>query len=116
MSPQPPDEYFDRPPEKGPPPPARKSTPAWLWLLLIMGFALIFWQFAPRDEVAVSYSPWFLDQVDTDNIQSLTIEGIEVHGVLFVRQAMRPGAAWPGLRFAWIVRRGFPLNFSEPLG
>ena len=83
MSQQPPDEYFDRPPEKGPPPaPKPRPARAWLCLLLMVGLALIVWQFAPKNEVTVSYSPWFLDQVDTDNIQSLTIEGMEVHGVL----------------------------------
>src|ERR1019366_3575062 len=58
-------------------------TPPWLWLLLIALFGLIFWQFAaPKDEKSVSYSPWFLDQVEKDNIQNLSISGIEVHGEL----------------------------------
>jgi cell division protease FtsH len=57
-------------------------TPPWLWLLLIAGFGLIFWQFAPKNEVAVSYSPWFLDQVDEDNIKSLSLQGLEVRGEL----------------------------------
>ena len=49
---------------------------------LIAGFGLIFWQFAPKNEVAVSYSPWFLDQVDEDNIKSLSLQGLEVRGEL----------------------------------
>jgi cell division protease FtsH len=32
--------------------------------------------------VSVSYSPWFLDQVEKDNILNLTISGTEVHGEL----------------------------------
>src|SRR6516225_6590758 len=57
-------------------------TPPWLWLLLIAGFALIFWQFAPKNEVAVRYSPWFLEQVKSGNIKSLTVQGTEAHGEL----------------------------------
>jgi cell division protease FtsH len=81
-----------RPPQESPrrPPAVRKPngsggspTPPWLWLLLIALFGLIFWQFAaPKDEKSVSYSPWFLDQVEKDNIQNLSISGIEVHGEL----------------------------------
>src|SRR3954447_19722345 len=80
-----------RPPQESPRRPAggRKPngsggspTPPWLWLLLIAGFGLIFWQFAPKNEVAVSYSPWFLDQVDEDNIKSLSLQGLEVRGEL----------------------------------
>ena len=57
-------------------------TPPWLWLLLILGFGLIFWQFAPKNEVAVDYSPWFLDQVNEDNIKNLSIQGNEGRGEL----------------------------------
>ena len=41
-------------------------TPPWLWLLLIGGFALIFWQFVPKNETPVTYYPWFYDQVETE--------------------------------------------------
>src|SRR6185437_461031 len=80
-----------RPPQESPRRPAggRKPngtggspTPPWLWLLLIAGFGLIFWQFQPRNEVSVSYSPWFLDQVDEGNIKALSIQGLEVRGEL----------------------------------
>ncbi|MDR3622243.1 MAG: ATP-dependent zinc metalloprotease FtsH [Paludisphaera borealis] len=57
-------------------------TPPWLWLLLIGGFAIIFWQFKPKPETPVVYSPWFLDQVDQDNIKSLAILGTEARGEL----------------------------------
>ena len=36
----------------------------------------------PKNEAQVSYSPWFLDQVDKGNIKSLSVQGIEVHGEL----------------------------------
>jgi len=57
-------------------------TPPWLWLLLIGGFAIIFWQFKPKPETPVVYSPWFLDQVENDNIKSLVMLGTEARGEL----------------------------------
>jgi cell division protease FtsH len=57
-------------------------TPPWLWLLLIGGFAIIFWQFMPKPETEVDYSPWFLDQVESDNIKKISIQGTEVRGEL----------------------------------
>src|SRR5262249_51691013 len=88
-----------RPPQETPRRPAggRKPngsggapTPPWLLLLLLAGFALIFWQFTPRNEVPVSYSPWFLDQVNEGNIKSLTVQGTEVHGELRKKQKYQP--------------------------
>src|SRR3974377_202316 len=83
----------NRPPQQEPPrrpiPSARKTnasggspTPPWSWLLLIGGFAIIFWQFMPKPETAVDYNPWFLDQVDGDNIKKLSIQANEVRGEL----------------------------------
>src|SRR3954447_26230313 len=65
-------------------------TPPWLWLLLILGFGLIFYQFKPTSEVPVTYSPWFLDQVDKDNIKSLSITGNEARGELRAKQSYKP--------------------------
>src|SRR3954453_10978182 len=94
-----------RPPQESPRRPAggRKPngsggspTPPWLWLLLIAGFGLIFWQFAPKNETQVNYSPWFLDQVDQDNIKNLTIQGIEARGELKVKKDYTtPGTTTP---------------------
>ncbi|APW59034.1 ATP-dependent zinc metalloprotease FtsH [Paludisphaera borealis] len=76
------------PPRKPTPVPRKTNgsggspTPPWLWLLLIGGFAIIFWQFKPKPETPVVYSPWFLDQVDQDNIKSLAILGTEARGEL----------------------------------
>jgi cell division protease FtsH len=83
----------NRPPQQDPPrrplPTARKTngsggspTPPWLWLLLIGGFAIIFWQFMPKPETPVDYSPWFLDQVDNDNIKKISVQANEVRGEL----------------------------------
>src|SRR5271157_6051894 len=57
-------------------------TPPWLWLLLIGGFALIFWQFVPKTEIQVLYYPWFIEQVESDNIKSISIQGNELRGEL----------------------------------
>ena len=61
---------------------AGSPTPPWLWLLLIGGFAIIFWQFIPKPETTVDYSPWFLDQVDQDNIKKVSIQANEIRGEL----------------------------------
>ncbi|MGS3083313.1 hypothetical protein, partial [Escherichia coli] len=53
-----------------------------LWLILIAVIALIIWLNSPRNEVLVNYSPWFLDQVDADNVETLSIQGVEAHGKL----------------------------------
>jgi cell division protease FtsH len=91
-----------RPPQESPRRPAgtRKPngsggspTPPWLWLLLLTGFGLIFWQFAPKTEVTVSYSPWFLDQVDEDNVKALSLQGLEVRGELRKKVLYQPPAA-----------------------
>jgi len=57
---------------------------------LIAGFALIFWQFRPLNEVQVPYSPWFLDQVAAGNIKSLTVQATEVHGELRKKERYHP--------------------------
>src|SRR3954451_18084474 len=80
-----------RPPQESPRKPSggRKPngnggspTPPWLWLLLIAAFALIFYQFAPKNEEAVNYQPWFMEQARAGNIKSLAIQAGEVHGEL----------------------------------
>jgi cell division protease FtsH len=53
-----------------------------LWLIVIGLIALIFWSFSRSNEVAVEYSPWFLDQVDNDNIELLVIQGLDAKGKL----------------------------------
>jgi cell division protease FtsH len=72
--------------------PTRPSAPWWLWLLTIGGFGLIFWQFMPAGAHSVPYSPWFLDQVESGNIQSLTIQGMEIRGVVRDDNPGRDGA------------------------
>ncbi len=62
--------------------PGGGPTHPGLWLILIAVIALIIWLNSPKNEVQVRYSPWFLDQVDSDNIETLSIQGVEAHGKL----------------------------------
>jgi cell division protease FtsH len=57
-------------------------TPPWLFLLLLGGFALIFYQFVPKSETQVIYYPWFYEQVVNDNVKTLSIQGSEIRGEL----------------------------------
>ncbi len=57
-------------------------TPPWLWLIVIGLLALIFWHFVPKQEVQVLYYPWFWEQVQNDNVKSVSIQGNEVRGEL----------------------------------
>src|SRR5262249_35312819 len=72
-------------------------VPPWLWLLLIVGFALIFWQLSSKNETAVSYSPWFLDQVDEGNIKTISIQGGEARGELRRKASYTTTGAMPQL-------------------
>jgi cell division protease FtsH len=86
MEKQPPPDELQGPPQKHNVPrtdaPGGSPTPAWLWLLLLGGFGLIFYQFAPKAEIQVSYHPWFDGQVQADNIKTCIIEGTEIRGEL----------------------------------
>ena len=82
----PPEQELTPPPPKGT---ARETngsgghrTPPWLWLLLLGGFGLIFYQFVPKAEVSVRYYPWFYDQVQADNIKAISIQDLEIRGEL----------------------------------
>jgi cell division protease FtsH len=50
-------------------------TPPWLFLLVIVSFALIFYQFGTKTDTYVLYSPWFFNQVEHDNIKSVQFMG-----------------------------------------
>ena len=69
-------------------------TPPWLWLLLLAGFALIFYQFRPPNETSVSYT-WFLEQVNDGNIKTLALQGTEVHGELIKKDKYLPPSGSP---------------------
>ncbi len=84
-------------------------TPPWLWLLLLAGFALIFYNFRPQNETSVSYT-WFLEQVNDGNIKGLSLQGTEVHGELLKMQKYLPPAATTPAK----VERFYTYFPSEP--
>jgi cell division protease FtsH len=47
----------------------------------------------------VTYSPWFLDRVDSGEIEALSIQGLEVRGVLRAGQAAQGAGARELRRF-----------------
>ena len=56
-------------------------TRTWQWLLLFLLVALIVWLYRPQTEIKVFF-PWFLDQVENDNIKSISVRGLEISGEL----------------------------------
>jgi cell division protease FtsH len=72
--------------------------------------ALIFWQFVPKTEVQVLYYPWFMEQVENDNIKSLSIQGIEIRGELRDQREYSTPSGTPTQ-----VRRFFTYAPSEGL-
>jgi cell division protease FtsH len=68
------------------------NTPAphWVWLFLIALICVVLYVTYNRSEVAVEYS-WFLDQVESDNIESVYVQGTEVTGDLRTKQQYTPG-------------------------
>jgi cell division protease FtsH len=88
-----------RPPQDPPrrPPGVRRNdgsagppTPLWLWFALFLGLVFVVYYFPFfRSEAEVSYA-WFLDQVDADNVKSLSISGTEVKGELRQKAQYHP--------------------------
>ena len=94
----------------------RSAAPLWLWALLLGTFTLIFWQFRPEWSAAVDYQPWFLDQVERQNIRSLVIRDTEIHGELRQSQAYhRPASSGSDVNVVRFVTH-FPSSQSiEPV-
>jgi len=82
-NPAPPSENPSKPTDSGPGAIGSLGSTGrpWQWLLLLLLFALIIWLYAPKTEIQV-YFPWFLGQVEDDNIKSISIRGTEIHGEL----------------------------------
>ncbi len=77
-------------------------TPPWLWLIVIGLLALIFWHFVPKQEIQVTYYPWFMEQVQHENVKCVSISGNEIRGELRKQAtySQSPGATpTPVLRF-----------------
>ena len=64
--------------------------PPWLWVILIIVVGAIAFYMKPNGEIPVIYSPWFLDQVRNDNIESLKVMGTEAHGKLRKATSFEP--------------------------
>jgi cell division protease FtsH len=87
----------DLPPTGGPKKSRTRSRrPVWFWLILLVGFALIFWQFVPKTHIQVEYNPWFLDRVKEDNVKSVVFEGVEIHGELRIAVPLGNDPLAPG--------------------
>ncbi|HEX8203730.1 MAG TPA: ATP-dependent zinc metalloprotease FtsH, partial [Isosphaeraceae bacterium] len=65
-----------------PNPAGGSPAPPWFWFILIAVLGLILYVYPFKNEVQVNFSPWFLEQVQKDNVASLTIQGLEIHGKL----------------------------------
>jgi len=85
-------------------------TPPWLFLLLLAGFALIFYQFVPKTEITVGWYPWFYEQVKNDNIKTLSIQGADIKGELRKEQDYQSAPSQPPTK----VKRFVTSAPSEP--
>ena len=79
-----PQEPSRRPPVNGRKPSGAggSSTPPWIWVFLITVVVLIAYMLSGKKETSVDFSPWFMEQVKSDNIEYLSIDGSSVSGKL----------------------------------
>src|SRR4051794_21229774 len=89
-------------PSRRPSTPGRKSgvtggspTPPWIWVFLIAVVALVTYVLSGKNETSVNFSPWFMEQVRADNVESLVTEGLLVHGKLRKPVPYAPPAPLP---------------------
>ncbi len=85
MESRPPQEPSRRPTTSGRKPngAAGSPTPPWIWVFLIALVALIAYVISgTKNEISVTYSPWFLEQVKSDNIESLVTDDLLIRGKL----------------------------------
>lgn len=94
---------------------AGSATPRWLWPLVLCSFGLIFWNFTPEHRPFVHFSPWFLDQVERRNIESLWIRGTEIRGQLRTTVPDQGGAASKPLPIRRFVTIAPSSDAVEPL-
>ena len=79
-----PQEPSRRPPVNGRKPSGAggSSTPPWIWVFLITVVVLITYMLSGKNDTSVNFSPWFMEQVKNDNIESIVTEGLLVRGKL----------------------------------
>ena len=56
-------------------------SPPWLWIALLAIIGLIIVTMSGREKHLVTYS-WFLDQVESDNVKGIALQGTEIRGEL----------------------------------
>ncbi|WP_435007428.1 ATP-dependent zinc metalloprotease FtsH [Tundrisphaera lichenicola] len=83
-------------------------TPPWIWIFLIAVVALITYVLSGKNETSVNFSPWFMEQVHSDNIEYLTTEGLLIHGKLFKEAAYAPPAPLPPIKNVSKFTTSFP--------
>lgn len=87
-------------------------APPWLWVFLIGVIGLIIVLYMPKNETEVSYS-WFRDQVDADNVASLTLQGTEARGELRREAKFVPrGTPPPAVKTVKNFSTNFPASES----
>jgi cell division protease FtsH len=94
MESRPPQEPSRRPTTNGRKPngAGTSPTPPWILVFLIALVALIAYLILnQRTETSVTYSPWFLEQVAGDNIESLVLDDLLVKGKLRKETAYHSG-------------------------
>ena len=71
MESRPPQEPSRRPSTNGRKPNGTggSPTPPWIWVFLIAVVGLITYVLSGKNETTVNYSPWFMEQVQADNIE-----------------------------------------------
>jgi cell division protease FtsH len=83
--------------------------------VLICVIILLVWLSKSSDKYSVDYSPWFLDQVDNDNIESLTISGVQAEGKLRTPKKYQASKEAP-IKTVTSFETYFPSEFSiEPV-
>ena len=92
-----PQEPSRRPPVNGRKPSGAggSSTPPWIWVFLITVVVLITYMISGKNETSVNYSPWFREQVKSDNIEYLAIEDMMVRGKLRTSVSYHPPGEKP---------------------
>ncbi len=66
------------------------STPPWIWVFLIAVVVVISYLLTSKNETTVSYNPWLMEQVHSDNIESFSTEGLLIHGKLREEKPYHP--------------------------
>ncbi len=64
--------------------------PTWFWIVLILGLGAVALAYYPKSEVEVAYSPWFWDQINSDNVKTIQFQGTEIRGSLRNKAQFRP--------------------------